>query len=77
MQKPCLTLIWSGINPEDYYTWALEVTPAIIAVAILAFTRSSFPLTCLACILILVHCIILMIGGRYTCAKVPAFGWLS
>ena len=22
-----IVLIWSGINPVDYYTWALEVPP--------------------------------------------------
>ena len=71
-----IVLIWSGINPEDYYTWALEVAPALIAVTVLALTRARFPLTSLAYFLILVHCVILMIGGHYTYAKVPAFDWL-
>ena len=70
-------LIWSRINPEDSYTWALEVAPAIIAVVVLALTRTRFPLTSLAYILILVHCLILMVGGHYTYAKVPAFDWLK
>ena len=70
-------LIWSAINPEDRYTWALEVAPAIIAVVLLAATRARFPLTSLAYILILVHCLILMVGGHYNYAKVPAFDWLK
>ena len=64
-------LIWSGINPKDTYTWFLEVAPALIALSILAGTRKTFPLTSLAYSLILVHAVILMIGGHYTYAEVP------
>jgi putative membrane protein len=64
-------LIWSGINPKDTYTWLLEVLPALIALIILVVTRKKFPLTTLAYSLILVHAIILMIGGHYTYAEVP------
>ena len=28
-------LIWSGINPKDYFTWLLEVLPALIGLIIL------------------------------------------
>jgi putative membrane protein len=66
-----IVLIWSGINPKDTYTWFLEVAPALIALAILAGTRKTFPLTPLAYSLILVHAVILMIGGHYTYAEVP------
>lgn len=70
-------LIWSVIDPKDYPTWALEVAPAIIALAVMAWTRTTFPLTPLLYVLILVHCIILMIGGHYTYAEVPMFDWLK
>jgi len=70
-------LIWSAIHPKDYLTWALETAPAIIAVIILMATRRRFPLTGLAYGLILVHSIILMIGGHYTYAEVPLFDWLK
>lgn len=66
-------LIWSGINPKDYFTWILEVAPALIGLVVLAFTRRSFPLTPLVYGLILFHCIILMVGGHYTYAEVPLF----
>ena len=69
-------LIWSGIGPHDYPTWLLEVAPAIIAAAILWYTRERFPLTRLVYILILIHCIILMIGGHYTYALVPLGDWV-
>ena len=70
-------LIWSGIGPHDYPTWLLEVTPAIIAAAVLWYTRERFPLTRLVYILILIHCIILMIGGHYTYALVPLGDWVQ
>ncbi|MBN1957238.1 MAG: DUF2238 domain-containing protein [Desulfuromonadales bacterium] len=63
--------IWSAIDPKDYFTWFLEVFPAVIAVLILFFTEKSFPLTPLAYIFILIHAIILMVGGHYTYAEVP------
>ena len=66
-------LIWSAINPADFHTWVLEVTPAIIGFAALAITRKKFPLTALCYSLILLHCWILMIGGHYTYAEVPLF----
>jgi putative membrane protein len=69
-------LVWSGIAPHDYPTWLLEVTPAIVAGVVLWFTRERFPLTRLTYILILVHCIILMVGGQYTYAEVPLGEWV-
>ncbi|MCL4150725.1 UNVERIFIED_CONTAM: hypothetical protein GTU68_011833, partial [Idotea baltica] len=65
--------VWSAIAPYDRLTWALEVAPAAIAAIILVTSRVGFPLTSLAYILILIHCIILMIGGHYTYAEVPLF----
>jgi putative membrane protein len=70
------TLLWSGIQPKDYPTWMLEVLPAVVGFAVLAATRNHFPLTPLAYLLILVHCIILMVGGHYTYAEVPLFDWI-
>ncbi len=72
-----IVLIWSGIAPKDYYTWFLEVIPAIIGVIVLVITYNSFRLTRLVYILILAHCIILMIGGHYTYAEVPLFDYLK
>ena len=66
-------LIWSAINPKDFVTWLLEVSPAIIGLILIAWTYRSFPLTKLLYLLILIHSIILMIGGHYTYAEVPLF----
>lgn len=70
-------LVWSAIDPKDQFTWFLEVLPAIIGLILLAVTRQNFPLTPLLYVLILVHCLILMVGGHYTYAEVPAFDTLA
>ena len=69
--------IWSVINPKDLFTWFLEVLPAIIALIVLAFTYKKFRLTPLVYTLILIHCIILMVGGHYTYANVPLFDFIK
>jgi putative membrane protein len=66
-------LIWSGINPKDTFTWSLEVAPAIIGAGLILIYHRSFPLTPLLYFFILLHCIVLMIGGHYTYAEVPLF----
>jgi len=70
-------LVWSGIKPHDQFTWFLEVLPALIGFVVLAITRKSFPLTPLVYTLILIHSIILMVGGHYTYAEVPLFDWIK
>ena len=66
-------LFWSGIHPKDQVTWLLEVSPAIIGALMIALTYATFRLTPILYFLILLHCIILMIGGHYTYAEVPFF----
>jgi len=65
--------IWSGVNPTDRFTWYLEVAPALVGLILLAVTYNSFRLTTILYILILLHCIILMVGGHFTYAEVPFF----
>ncbi len=71
-----LVFAWSGVRPHDYFTWLLEVAPALLGLAVLAFTYNSLRLTNLLYVLILAHAIVLMIGGHYTYAEVPLFNWL-
>lgn len=73
----CGSLIWSAIAPYDYFTWFLEVLPALIGALLLLLTHNRFRFSRLSYALILLHCIILMIGGHYTYAKVPLFDTLA
>ena len=70
-----VVLIWSGNAPKDFMTWCLEVFPAVLGAVVLWRTRERFPLTTLVYVLILIHCVILMVGGHYTYAEVPIGDW--
>ncbi len=69
--------VWSAVQPKDYLIWSMEVAPAVVGFLILALTYRSFPLTRLLYALILLHCVVLMIGGHYTYAEVPLFDRLK
>ena len=69
-------LLWSAIRPHDYFTWFMEVFPAVVAFIVLAATYTRFRFSALAYWLILVHAVILMVGGHYTYAEVPLFDWV-
>lgn len=66
----------SAIRPHDYFTWIMEVFPALIALALLVCTYKRFKLTGLAYGLIWLHALILIRGGHYTYAQEPFFNWL-
>lgn len=70
-------LIISAIQPHDYFTWVLEVFPAVIGFIILAITFNKFRFTYFTYLFILLHCYILFIGGHYTYAQVPLFNWIK
>lgn len=70
-------LIISGIHPHDYFTWILEVFPAIIGFLVLLFTYKKFKFSDFTYIFILIHCYILFVGGHYTYAEVPLFEWIK
>ena len=69
-----LSLIISGIDPFDRGTWFMEVLPVLIVVPLLIHTYKTFPLTNLLYVLIFIHCMVLIVGGTYTYARVP-FGF--
>lgn len=72
-----LILLWSGIGPLERLTWWLEVAPVLIGALLLAYTYSSFRLSPLLYRLLFIHAVILMVGGHYTYARVPAGFWLQ
>jgi putative membrane protein len=59
----------------DRFTWFLETVPAMLGLALMFATRTSFPLTRLLYWLIFVHSLVLIVGGTWTYAKVPLGEW--
>lgn len=72
-----LSFLLSIINPKEVFTCFLEVIPAIIGFLILILTFNKFRFTNFTYTLILIHCIILFIGGHYTYAEVPFFDYIK
>jgi putative membrane protein len=71
-----VALAWSAWQPRDRLTWALEVTPAVLGVIVLAATYRRFRFTNLLYGLMCLHALILLVGGHYTYAEVPLGNWL-
>lgn len=67
-----IVLVLSGWQPYDRATWLMEVMPVLIAIPILWATYKQFPLTTLVYWCIFLHGLILILGGAYTYARVPA-----
>lgn len=72
-----IVMIWSLIDAADYPTWVMEASPAVLAVVILSITYKKFRFTNIAYTLILIHCVILFVGAKYTYAEVPLFHWIQ
>lgn len=72
-----ILLLVSGWRPYDRLTWLMEVAPILIAWPILAATWRRLPLTPLLYGLIFAHALILLLGGAYTYARVPAGFWVQ
>ena len=69
-------LIWSGWHPYDRTTWWLEVCPVFIGfIAIFIAQAKGWRLSNFALVLVGLHMIALMVGGRYTYALVPIGDW--
>lgn len=69
-------LVASAISPKDYFTWFLEVFPAVIAFAVLLATHHRFRFTHLTYVCVLLNCYIMFVGGHYTYADMPLFNWI-
>lgn len=70
-------LLGLGISPQaDRFTWLLENLPVLIGLPILVATHRRWPLTPLLYRLLAIHAVILMVGGHWTYAAVPAGDWV-
>lgn len=70
-------LVLSGIQPKEYFTWFLEVVPALLGFLILLITYKKFSFTNFTYFFILLNCYVLFLGGHYTYAEVPLFDWIK
>jgi putative membrane protein len=70
-------LVWSAIRPHDYFTWFMEVFPALIGIVIVIAIQRRAGITPLLLALLTVHAAILMVGGHYTYAEVPLGSWMQ
>jgi len=71
-------LAWSGWQPYDRLTWWLEVSPVFAGfIALFIAQAKGWRLSGFALVLIGLHMIVLMVGGKYTYALVPAGEWAS
>jgi putative membrane protein len=69
---------WSAWQPYDRPTWWMEVLPVFIAfVGIFIAQTKDWRFSNLALGLIGFHMVVLLIGGHYTYARVPAGHWVS
>jgi len=75
-----IATLWAP--PAGRMSWALEVGPGLIEVAILAATFRRRPLSQLVYVTVFLHVLVLVYGGYYTYALTPlgdwakqAFGW--
>ena len=71
-----LVFVWSAIAPYERFTWWLEIFPILIALPVIFLSYKNLQFTRLAYFLMLVHAIILLVGGHFTYAEVPLFNWL-
>ncbi|MDR1626562.1 MAG: DUF2238 domain-containing protein [Spirochaetia bacterium] len=71
-----LVLAWSAFT-WDHFTWILETAPGMAAFVVLALTFRRFRFTGFTYCFILIHCIILFVGAKYTYAQVPLFNTLK
>ena len=69
-----LLLGWSPT--ADRFTWFMENVPVVLGLPVLAWTWRRFPLTNLLYGLIALHALVLMVGGHWTYAAVPAGNWV-
>lgn len=72
-----LALIMSGLSPvADRGTWIMEVLPVLILMPVTVYLQPSLKLSPWTLRLMVLHALVLILGGHYTYAKVPPGEWL-
>ncbi|WAZ25643.1 DUF2238 domain-containing protein [Streptomyces cinnabarinus] len=69
-------LVVSAFGAKDPATWLLETVWVMVGLPLAVLLRRRFPLSGLLCGLLAVHALVLVVGGHYTYAEVPAGDWV-
>lgn len=72
-----LAFVVLGWAPKaDRFTWFMENFPVLLGAPVLVATHRRFPFTPLLYVLMALHAMVLMVGGHWTYAEVPAGHWV-
>lgn len=84
--RPRLPLVLAGVvvagtalsawGARDRTTWFLETMWVLAGLPLVVLAWRRFPLTGLLCGLLTAHALVLLVGGHYTYAQVPAGDWV-
>ncbi|MFF9759748.1 MULTISPECIES: DUF2238 domain-containing protein [unclassified Streptomyces] len=69
-------LMASAWGAKESTTWLLETVWVMVGLPLAILLRRRFPLSGLLCGLLAVHALVLIVGGHYTYAEVPAGDWV-
>lgn len=69
----CVVTVWDP--PAGRLSWAMEVVPGLIGVAVLVATFRRFPMSPLIYWCVFIHMFVLIYGGIYTYAETPLGNW--
>jgi putative membrane protein len=73
-----LAFVLLGVAPKaDRFTWFMENLPVLLGAPVILLAWRRFPLTDLLCALLALHALVLMVGGHWTYAEVPAGHWVK
>ncbi|MFI9004614.1 DUF2238 domain-containing protein [Streptomyces sp. NPDC053541] len=70
------SLAVSAWGVKDPTTWLLETVWVTVGLPLAIVLRRRFALSGLLCGLLAAHALVLIVGGHYTYAEVPAGGWV-
>ena len=72
-----IILLWSAINPQDYFLWALEVAPVIIGIGLCIYFYRRQPFTLLTYTWCFIAASLMAIGAHYSFSEVPLFNLIK
>lgn len=72
-----IVLFLSGVSPRDHVTWMAEVFWVLGAIGMWVVWLRRLPCTNISFSVLVVHSLVLILGGIYTYAHVPLGAWVQ